>query len=398
MASRTCLLGTPSRAPAPPPRGPSPWRRPRRVCSVTPVSVREGLVALGTRVFRVCLLRGSACGPWVHTCPGVTWAAGFLPSFPCRQQGHSSPSRPSPKPLPAPQQGVGPLAGAQQALTSALTAPRWRPRSRRMWLCTTRARGMPACWPQTASSPSCSASWTAASTAWPSSPVSSEGLWATLSPRPARLRGRRVWGADASGGRARPGSQASGPTLFLLLSPRAPRAQAVRVGASLSRAGLPWLLSPPRGPQALGRPPAWAQDRRKPPNAACGGGGEGSRQRHGCWELPPPPLPLSEGGALGPTLWEPQSEQKWSHWSHTGGWGVLHAAATHRTPGDNLLVMTPARGQQRSPRGFLSPKAARPAWGLGSPRMCAHTRTCARTRIRTGSAVVPADSYPLGPV
>lgn len=113
---------------------------------------------------------------------------------------------------------------------------------------------------------------------------------------------------------------------------------------------------------------------------------------------PSPPLPLSEGGALGPTLWEPQSEQKWSHWSPTGGWGVLHAAATHRTPGDNLLVMTPARGQQRSPWGFLSPKAARPAWGLGSPRMCAHTRTCARTRIRTGSAVVPADSYPLGPV
>lgn len=47
---------------------------------VTPVSVREGLVALGTSVFRLCLLQGSACGPWVYTCPGVKWAAGFLPS------------------------------------------------------------------------------------------------------------------------------------------------------------------------------------------------------------------------------------------------------------------------------------------------------------------------------
>ena len=54
--------------------------------------------------------------------------------------------------------------------------PRWRPRSLRTWWSTTRAPGTPACWPQTASCPSCSASLTAASTAWPSSQVPSRGL------------------------------------------------------------------------------------------------------------------------------------------------------------------------------------------------------------------------------
>ena len=64
--------------------------------------------------------------------------------------------------------------------------PRWRPRSLRTWWSTTRAPGTPACWLQTVSCPSCSASLTAASTAWPSSQVPSRG---PLSPA-----GSRAWG------------------------------------------------------------------------------------------------------------------------------------------------------------------------------------------------------------
>jgi hypothetical protein len=85
----------------------------------------------------------------------------------------------------------------------------------------TRAHEMPACWQQTASCPSCSASWTAASTVWPSSQVNSRdgsGLWDAFSSlhlaRTRSLR-RKVLSHNTWDGRGNPSTFGLLKTLLL---------------------------------------------------------------------------------------------------------------------------------------------------------------------------------------
>lgn len=174
------------------------------------------------------------------------------------------------------------------ALTSALTARRWRPRSHRTWLSMTRAQGTSVCLPRTASFPSCSASWMAALPAWPSSQVSRQ--------HPAPLSAG--WGVGL---------------LYLLCSPpnpetsvcRAVRSQQLWSSQTPSCLPLGPHTSPPsnRGPTL---PLACEEaDGRNPQNTTCvWGWGMGSGLL--CWK--PPPGPGEEAKA---TFWKPQSEQNW---------------------------------------------------------------------------------------
>lgn len=113
--------------------------------------------------------RGLPCG-CRFTSVQVYTRLGACPPCPRGTAGTGPPS-PAPDQQQWRRQGIRRLAGAWPPDLCPLR--RWRPQSPRTWWSTTRAPGTPACWPQTASCPSCSASLTAASTAWPSSQVPS---------------------------------------------------------------------------------------------------------------------------------------------------------------------------------------------------------------------------------
>lgn len=173
QGARMRLLGTHA-CPASPPQGLGPQ------CLLT---VCGSVAASGGCVPRPSLLRGAALWLHSHSCPGVH--RGWAPALPAFKapQGQALPFH-----RLTSSSGGGRGCGDWRAPgpPDLCPLPRWRPRSLRTWWSTTRAPGTPACWPQTASCPSCSASLTAASTAWPSLQVPSRGL----SPLLAAGRGR----------------------------------------------------------------------------------------------------------------------------------------------------------------------------------------------------------------
>lgn len=149
QGARVHLPGTHA-CPASPPQGPSP----QGVCPPPLPAPGGGGLPCGCRFTSVQVYtRLGACPP----CPQGTAGTGPPSPAPDQQQWR--------------RQGIRRLAGAWPPDLCPLR--RWRPQSPRTWWSTTRAPGTPACWPQTASCPSCSASLTAASTAWPSSQVPS---------------------------------------------------------------------------------------------------------------------------------------------------------------------------------------------------------------------------------